>query len=142
MEVAVGRGVEGAGDGEADAEAGGGGGGGRAGGVGEGGGMGGEVRAAELDGGAGAFGYEMKRDPADVVLRGVGVRDFVTGRRKNAEFRYRRAFCRGTATETGVGMRDFVTVRRKIAEFRYRRAFCRGTATKTGVVYGFVGSSP
>ena len=76
VEVAVGCGVERAGGGEAHAEAGGGGGGGRAGSVGEGRGVRGKIGAAELDRGRGAGGHEVQGDPADVVLRGVGVRDF------------------------------------------------------------------
>ena len=77
VEVAIGSGVEGAGEGEGDAEAGGGGGGGRAGRIGERGTVRREVGAAKLDGGVGSLGDEMKRDPADVMLRGVGVRNFL-----------------------------------------------------------------
>ena len=77
MEVAVCRGVEGAGDGKGHAEARGGRGGGRAGRVGERGAVRGEVRAAEFDRGVRTLRHEVQRDPDDVMLRRVRVRDFL-----------------------------------------------------------------
>ena len=77
VQVAVGRRMEGAGDGEGHAEAGRGRGGGRAGRVGHRRAVGGKVRAAELDRGAGAVGNEVQRNPDDVMLRRVRMRDLL-----------------------------------------------------------------
>ena len=71
MEVAVCRGVEGAGDGKGHAEARGGRGGGRAGRVGERGAVRGEVRAAELDRGVRTLRHEVQRDPDDAAMAGT-----------------------------------------------------------------------
>ena len=77
MEVAVGGCVEGARDGEGHAEAGGGRGGGGAGRVGHRRAVRGEVRAAELDRRVRPVRNEVQRDPDDVMLRRVRMRDLL-----------------------------------------------------------------
>ena len=66
---------------------------------------------------------------------------FVTVRRKITEFRYRKAFCKGTATKTGVGMRvslpydeklrNSVTARRFVRERQQKPMLCMALWART-----------